>query len=286
MIIDIHTHTYPEAIAAKAINRLARKNNIYNYTDGTINALIKSQAEAGIDYSVLLPVVARPEQIDTINRIASQINESTSHTHLISFAGIHPDNDDYRAQLHMIKEAGFPGIKIHPMFQQVPLDDIRYIRIIDEALSLGLFVLIHGGGDISFLDCDYAMPKRTSKMLSQLPDTSGIILAHMGGILYWSEVIDQLSQYNIYLDTSSSIWRFLSYDGVQVDGPFRTPLDKQLFLDIVAAFGTDRILFGSDSPWCSQKQSIEELKESGLSPNQLLAVLGENASKLLHNWIK
>lgn len=281
MIIDFHTHTYPNSIAHGVIDKLAKQVNIFNYTDGTMDALSVSQLSAGIDYSVLLPVATKPSQTVTINRNAAEINYAKKELHLLSFAAIHPDNEDYEDILRSIKIAGFPGIKLHPMFQQTPLNDDRYLRIIDEAVSLGLLVLIHGGADINFLGCDYAAPFRTRDMLEALGHPSGIIIAHMGGILYWEEVIEQLSGFGLYLDTSSCIGKFLSYEGKEISGTFRKPLSHTLFRDIVDAFGADHILFGSDSPWQGQRESLRDLYSTGLDREELRLIQGDNAAKLL-----
>jgi len=112
MIIDIHTHTYPDEIASRAISKLAKSTDIFNYTNGTQSALLGSQACAGIDLSVLLPVVTKPSQTHTINTIAHSINEQTSRLHLYSFAGIHPDDPDPDGTLDQIVQSSFKGIKL------------------------------------------------------------------------------------------------------------------------------------------------------------------------------
>ena len=59
MIIDFHTHTFPEELAGRAIGKLAASSRARNHLDGTAGALRASMREAGVDYSVLLPVVTR-----------------------------------------------------------------------------------------------------------------------------------------------------------------------------------------------------------------------------------
>ena len=53
--------------------------------------------------------------------------------------------DSYKEELLRLKQAGIPGIKLHPAYQNVDLDDIRMMRIIDEASSQGLITLVHAG---------------------------------------------------------------------------------------------------------------------------------------------
>jgi len=281
MIIDIHTHTYPDAIAHKAIEKLGKTNDLYAYTDGTLDGLKKSQAQCEVDYSVLLPVVTKPSQTETINIEAAKINETTSETHILSFAGIHPENEDYKAIIKNVAKKGFKGIKLHPMFQATPLDNISYVKIIDEALSYNLKILIHGGADISFIGCDYASPERTRSLVKELGRTDGIIIAHMGGILDWDRVIDTIGGYGLYLDTSSTTCTFLSYEGKKIEGLFRTPLDNNSFVNIINAFGADHVLFGSDSPWMGQREALDDLYAANLEKSVQDQILGGNAARLL-----
>ena len=116
MIIDFHTHIFPDKVAAAAIPKLASVINISPSMDGTIQGLLDSMDRAKVDTSVILPVITDPHQFDSIIRFAARINESQDNTHprLISFAGIHPAMDNYKDLLHLIAAQGFSGIKLHP----------------------------------------------------------------------------------------------------------------------------------------------------------------------------
>lgn len=50
---------------------------------------------------------------------------------------------------------------------------------------------------------------------------------------------------------------------------------------MVRDHGADRILFGTDSPWCDQKQSKEWILHTDLTGEEKEKILGENARKLL-----
>ena len=62
MIIDFHTHTFPDAIAEKTIAYLTEKGGIKPYREGTLSSLIENMKLSGVDYSVVLPVVTAPKQ--------------------------------------------------------------------------------------------------------------------------------------------------------------------------------------------------------------------------------
>ena len=81
MIIDFHTHTFPDAIAEKTIAYLTEKGGIKPYREGTLSSLIENMKLSGVDYSVVLPVVTAPKQERTINRVSAENNGKS-----------HPDN--------------------------------------------------------------------------------------------------------------------------------------------------------------------------------------------------
>ena len=115
MIIDFHTHVFPDKIAAGAIEGMSKETGILNYLYGTRDELVASMGRAGVDISVLLPVVTKPKQFKTVNDYA----EGIAHTYdngsrLIAFGGVHPDSPNLREEIKELRSRGFKGIKIHP----------------------------------------------------------------------------------------------------------------------------------------------------------------------------
>ena len=75
MIIDFHTHIFPDKIAVPSIEFLSAKSGVKNNIDGTAAGLAKSMEQSGVDMSVVLPVATKPKQFDSITRFACEINE-------------------------------------------------------------------------------------------------------------------------------------------------------------------------------------------------------------------
>lgn len=280
MIIDFHTHTFPENLAGRAIEKLAKSARALNYLDGTAGALRSSMREAGVDYSLLLPVVTRPGQQEDVNRIAAETNAHAAETGLLSFGGIHPENEDYRQILRNLAENGVKGIKIHPVFQQVPIDDIRFQRIIACASENDMIVITHAGYDIGFPGEDQASVSRIARMLD-IVKPEKFVLAHMGGWECWEEVEEYIAGRNVWLDTAFSLLPVEPAPGTLRSPEEDPPLSREQFLRIVRRMGADRILFGTDSPWSGQRETLTVIRESGLSRSEQEAVLGENAARLL-----
>lgn len=267
MIIDFHTHVFPEAIAEKTISFLESKGGTKAYTRGTLNELKASMKEAGIDYSVAISVVTKPSQFDTVNKYLADINNKDG---IIAFGGIHPDCEDICDKLDYIKKLGLKGIKLHPDYQNTWIDDDKYIKICEEAIKRDLIIIFHSGWDIGFPDEHHSSIDRVSNLLNVLriderPEAK-IVLAHTGGWNNWDEVEAILVGRNVYFDLSFSL----------------PMLSVEQMVRIIKEHGCDRILFGTDSPWSGQKQSVAEISALDLDQEELEAIFYKNAMRLLN----
>jgi len=270
MIIDAHTHVYPEKIADKAVAKLEANAGVKAKVNGRKSGLMKSMKEAGVDYSLLLPVATSPRQVDGINAEAGDTNATADQTGLLSFGGVHPDTENYKEVLRQIKALGLKGIKVHPDYQETFFNDIRYKRIVAEATELGLYVVTHAGVDIGLPDPIHCRPEHVKEMLKDT-QTDKLILAHMGGWRLWQQVEELLAEENVYLDTS------FSHEGIGVEGM----LSPEQFVHLVRAHGVDKIVFGSDSPWSSQKESVEWIRQTSLTEEEKEMIFGGNAKRIL-----
>ena len=281
MIIDVHVHTFPEKIAAHALETLSGNSHTRPFSDGTVKGLRASMSEAGITLSVIQPVATRQEQVVRINDTAMKINAGEA-AGILSFGGLHPDFSDWDTELSRIHEAGIIGIKIHPVYQGVPIDDERYVKILARAGELGLLVMIHAGFDIGFPENDYAIPERIARALDMAGNVR-VILAHMGGWRFWNDAVRFFTgRENVYIDTAFSLGKFVpNGDGYYSGGDECIMLRDDEFVDIVRAFGSERVLFGTDSPWASQSDCVKAVTSLGLSNDEKEGILHRNALKLL-----
>ena len=280
MIIDIHTHIFPDKIAAEVIEKLSRMSRAKYFSDGTLNGLLNSMKNCGVDISVVLPVATAPRQVVKINDFAAQINEKFSAQGIIYFAAMHPNFEDFRAELSRVKNLGLKGIKIHPIYQGENLDGKKFLRIIDCAAELDLIVITHAGLDIGFPGVVQCSPKMARNVIKEIGDFK-FVLAHMGGWKNWDEVLTELAGTNIFLDTAFSTGKIPARSDFVWKAEDLNLLDAERFMQLVKTFGAEKILFGTDSPWSSQKESIDFIKNLPLSDADKNKILGENAAKLL-----
>ena len=267
MIVDFHTHIFPDKIAHKTIDKLSEKAGIPAFSDGTVEGLLKRLEEGGVDIAVTLPVITKPSQFDSVNSYAAEINQifANKPKRLISFAGIHPACEDIEKKMAWIRKSGFLGVKIHPDYQQTFINDESYVEILRCAKEYDLIVITHSGVDGGYR----GMPVRcTPTLVKQLIDTvdhEKFVLAHYGANEMFDDVFDMLCGKNVYFDTAY-ILRFIGEDR------FKRILEKH---------GEDKILFASDSPWSDIKGDVEILKSFSLNKNTEKKLFCENAKKLL-----
>ncbi len=267
MIIDIHTHIFPDEVAKKAIPKLAATINLPPSMDGTSEGLLASMADAGIRISVILPVITNVKQFDSIIRFAHALNERVypkDGPRLLSIAGIHPDMPDYRERLTQIHDMGFKGIKLHPDYQEVYFDDVRYMRILDKASELGLFTITHAGYDPVSPQRSHCTASRVRRVIEEVAPKD-LILAHMGSNVFYDESEEILVGQDIYFDTAYSICH----------------MEKEQLTRMIKKHGPHRILFGSDTPWADQKKALAIFRSLPLTTGEQEQILWKNAAALL-----
>ncbi len=264
MIIDFHTHIFPDAIASRTISMMEVKCQGPAYTNGMASGLEASTDEAGITTSVILPVVTKPSQFHSINQFAAKINKQYTCRKLISFGGIHPDCEDYKGCLRQIKELGLKGIKLHPDYQGTFFNDVKYMRIVEYASELDLIIVVHAGFDVGLPDPIHCPPRMSREVIDKVKPKK-LVLAHMGGMAQWNQVEECLVGQNVYFDTAYVL-------------PI---IRKEQFERIVRGHGVDKILFASDSPWQDQTTSVEIMRKMNFTEVELQCILAENAKELL-----
>ena len=278
MIIDIHTHVFPDHMAAKVLDKLSRMSRSIPFTDGTLDGLRRSMEQAGIDRSIVLPVATNAHQVEKINDLSARSNEKQSD--VIYFGAMHPDFMNYSDELSRIARLGLKGIKIHPIYQETDIDDIKFLRILDRAAELGLIVIAHAGLDIGFPGVVRCSPMMIRRVVDQIGDFK-FVAAHMGGWRNWDEVPTTLADTKIFIDTAFSTGRIVPRGDCRWNEKDLRMLDGDQFMKFVDAFGADRILFGTDSPWSDQSESKKFIEGLPLDEDARKKILGGNAQKLL-----
>jgi predicted TIM-barrel fold metal-dependent hydrolase len=92
-----------------------------------------------------------------------------------------------------------------------------------------------------------------------------VVGAHLGGWSVWDDAAEQLAGLpNLYVDTCSCF----------------AFMPKEKVKDTILAYGTDRVLFGTDYPMWPMQNELENLLSLGLSESDNRKILSENAEKV------
>ena len=263
MIIDFHTHVFPDDLAEKALSALWEKvkNILTPVNNATVSGLLRNMDAWDINISVVQPIVTKQSQTKKINEWARSICSNR----IVSFGSIYPHTDDYKRDIDFVVSLGLKGLKFHAEYQNFTVDDEKMLKIYDYALSKSLIILHHAGNDLGM-----PMPYKSSpQQFAKIADTmkGGIIIAaHLGGHAQWDDVEKYLVGKNIYLDTSMGFEFFTN----------------EQFLRIVKKHGSNKVLFASDSPWSNAKTEIEHFKTLPLSESEKSSILCDNAKRLLN----
>ena len=263
MIIDAHTHVFPENISEKSISFLENIGKQKAIIGGTADNLIASMKKSGVDMSVVLPVVTKPKQFNSINRFAIELNKLPG---IISLAGIHPACEDIDGCLDFIKSSGFKGVKLHPDYQETDITDEGYIKILEGCRQRNLIAVIHAGIDPAYPKHIHCPPNLSGEVVRALTkDKPFIVLAHLGGTDQIDLVEEHLAGLPVYLDTSFVL----------------DSIDRDRFVEIIKSHGYKKILFATDSPWRDAKQYIDIIKALPVGNTVISAILGSNCAEML-----
>ena len=262
MLIDFHTHAFPERIAQRAVSSLAHgSGGMVPQTDGTLDSLKEQMDKDGVDISVVLSIATNPKQQHSVNDFAMEMNRDDR---IVAFGSVHPNAPDAIAELERMAAAGLKGVKFHPEYQCFYADEERMKPIYRKISQLGLITTFHAGQDIGFAPPYHCLPEHLLGALRWL-DTP-VVAAHWGGYCCGAEVIDKLCGENLYFD--------LSFGYGCIPKP-----SAQAILD---KHGPDRLLFGSDMPWHRPEWELRLLHSLNISPEDQEKILWKNAAKLLN----
>lgn len=257
-IIDAHCHIYPDRIAQKASDSTGAFYNIPPLLDGKVSTLLEYGKKVGIEHFVVQSVATSPGQVSSINRfIAASVSESRGR--FTGLGTLHPDSENPKADIRELLELGLKGVKLHPDIQRIKIDDYRMLKIY-ELCEGRLPILIHTG-DKRY---DYSNPNRLMPILETFKDLT-VIGAHLGGWSIWEEATEKLCRYeNFRVDCSSSLYA----------------LTPEKAKELILAYGTDRVLFGTDYPMWNPQIEVEKFMQLDFSEQEREDILYNNAAML------
>ena len=261
LIIDAHTHIFPDSYAAAVLQSTAKMFHVPTFGKATAADLLEKMDAEGITFAVIHMVSPTPSGvIDTNTWLIGHRQER-----FIKFGALHPLFNNFEEEIKRLKDGGVKGVKFQPDVQQFTPDDKLATYPMYEALAReGLTVMFHVGGEPLPSAHDRSKPGMIFNIARDFPELK-IIAAHLGGLNMWREVYELLAGMpNVYMESS------LSYGFIE----------PRLAESIIHKHGHDKIFFGTDYPFGEIKGALAAAKSVPfLTEQEKEDILGRNALK-------
>ncbi len=276
MIIDCHTHIFPDEIRRNRED-FCKKDKGFSSIYKDIKAkmvgvrdLISSMDEAEIDRSVICGFPWETPELCFLHN--QYLIESASHypKRLISFISLTFSDPDWSmVELDRSIKQGAKGVgEIGFYHKKMTQDDIHNMNLILGRMERERIpILLHTNETLGHY---YPGKGKTSietfyEFILKFPRLP-IILAHWGGGLPFYELMPEVSEAmgNVLYDTAASPFIY----------------SKKIYSIVGQIVGVEKILFGTDYPLLSPKRYFKELEDSGLSKEDQDKILGLNFLRL------
>lgn len=262
-IIDFHTHAFPDELAGRAMKLLEEEGGISARLDGTIRSLLASMDRCGIEKSIICNIATNASQFSSILRWSKKIRSER----IIPFPSFHPFDPEFAECIRAIKGEGFLGIKFHPYYQNFSIDDERLLPIYEKISEHDLILVMHTGFDFAFPFIPIADPQKIARIVESFPSLK-LVTTHLGAWKHWGDVEKYLLGKPVYMEISFAL------DFAGEDDAVRR---------IMLNHPPEYILFGTDSPWTDQRETLDLLMGLRLGAEKERLILRENALRLLRS---
>jgi len=259
LIIDAHTHIFPDDIAARILENTSKMFNVPTYGTGTAADLLAQMDENGITYAVIHMVSPTQASVQQTNTWLINLKQDR----FIKFGTIHPRLKNLSHELDRLKDHNINGVKLQPEVQGFTVDDRAATYHLYEALAKKqMKVMFHVGGNPVAKPDNRSTPLMILNVAKEFPELT-IIAAHLGGNNMWDSVYALLAgTANVYLETS------LSYGNIV----------PELAHKIIRKHGHNNIFFGTDYPFAPVDKSVKIARSvSFLNTAEKEDILGKNA---------
>ena len=275
MIIDCHTHIFPEEVRKDRGSFCKRDEGFsFIYKDpksrmAGVEDLIASMDESGIDRSVICAFPWKQPDLCSLHNQYLLASASRYPNRLIVFISLLFSNPDWSAkELDRALKGGARGVGEIAFYrdEMVPQDICSMKPVLTQMEKRGIPLLLHTNETIghSYPGKGRTPLERFYELILSFPNLA-IILAHWGGGLPFYELMPEVAKVmaNVYYDTAASPFIY----------------SKKIYAIAREIVGAEKILFGTDFPLISPRRYFKELEESSLSKQDREKILGLNFSR-------
>ena len=259
LVIDAHTHIFPDTSAASILAFTSKKFKVKVYGKGTAADLICQMDEHNINYAVIHMVALTPKAVKKINTWLIKLKEPR----FVKFGTIHPSFKEFREEIQRLKENGIKGIKLQPEVQGFTVDNTDLTYPLYEALVKNdMMIMFHVGGNPTTHPQQRSQPGMILRVSKDFPELI-IIAAHLGGLNMWAQAAELLAgKENVYMETS------MTYEKISPKWAEK----------IIRRHGHHKIFFGTDYPFAPINKCIESARGVPfLNEHEKEEIMGLNA---------
>jgi len=277
MIIDFHTHVFPPRIKENRASYVAADPcfaRLYTRKEAklaTAEELIASMDKEGITLSVILNIGWTTHElcVETNDYILESIARYPDR--LIGFGMVQPQfTEAATKEIERCARGGIRGIgELRPDMQLLDLDNSGVMEPFTQALRKHeLMLLVHASEPVGH---DYPgkgslTPDVLYPIITRFPDLT-IVCAHWGGGLPFYALMPEVKRAlsNVFFDTAASPFLY----------------QPQVYSQVIALVGQEKILFGSDWPLLTPGRLLREINGLNLPEETRGLMLSGNAQRLL-----
>lgn len=275
MIIDCHTHIFPEEVR-KDREAFCKRDEGFSFIYKNSKAkmagvedLIASMDESGIDRSVICGFPWNQPDLCSFHNQYLMESALRYPNRLIVFVSLLFSNPDWSGkELLRVMKGGARGVGEIAFYRdEMTSQDIHSMKpILTQMEKQGFPLLLHTNETLghSYPGKGRTPLERFYELILSFPNLP-IILGHWGGGLPFYELMPEVRKgmANVYYDTAASPFLY----------------SKKIYAIASEIVGVEKIFFGTDYPLISPRRYFKELEGSGLSGQDQKKILGLNFSR-------
>ncbi len=277
MIVDFHTHVFPEWLRDGReiyVRRDASFGEMYadpKAKMATAEDLAAAMDADGVDVAVAMGLGWSDEGLarDVNDYIIDAVKRHPGR--LVGFASVNPAWGDAAArEADRCARAGLKGVgELHPDGQGFDMGDAAVMGPLMEAVRHhGLMVTAHSSEPVghAYPGKGSNRPEALWRFIRNHPDVT-LVCAHWGGGLPFYALMPEVgaAMENVYFDTAASPLLY----------------EARIFEAAAALVGAGRILLGSDYALMRPRRLLAQVRAAALPEGERAAIMGGNAARLL-----
>ena len=318
MLIDFHSHLFPDAIASRAVSSLVagtpsvEGRELLPRGEATAEGILAAMARECVPLSVIMPIVTRPSQFDSILSFAERLNRQNRGKLAAcqrAFAGLTAVYTAAEESLTVKRELCRPSQAEQAFydslgggtllsFASVHPDDEKALDQLERIAERGFRgIKLHP----EFQHFEISSP-RAIAILKKAEALGLYTVIHAGRDIGFpppvhgapasiAHALDYISGERLIcahlggFRMWEDVQKYLVGKPILLDtaylGLFDGEPTREAYRAIIRAHGAQKILFGSDYPWKSAREVSALLLSLGLSGEELDKILFVNAARLL-----